>query len=395
MNLPTSQTSPDGFNTLPPNQKRRIRLIIRRASAAEIDSFLHDDLQPKTALNPLYFVLLALSALLLGAALLTDSPLLLLAALLCAPFNAPLMGLTLSAVIPSWGLMLRSFGALLFTAALYFGAGWLAALMPARLSSGRGLPFPHLLQHGWLEWAALVAGSALLAAMLIRQRETPRLASAFVTALVLFPLGLAGWALQSGFPDASGGLLLLCAAYAAVALLCALITFWASGLPPRRAAGWALFILSIGLTALALFGFLSTQHHLSQAIALNTTPPPVGSPTHEPAFIAPPTQTPLPPTATLPAPTSAVQNPVVTALPSITPTPTLVSALIRSDSGVIVRSEPDSASSVITYLNDLTELVLLGERQEKDGVSWEKVRLADGKIGWVSARFLITATPAK
>jgi hypothetical protein len=38
---------------------------------------------------------------------------------------------------------------------------------------------------------------------------------------------------------------------------------------------------------------------------------------------------------------------------------------------------------------------LLGDRQEKDGLVWEKVRLADGKIGWVSARFLITATPAK
>jgi hypothetical protein len=104
MNFPTSQTSPDGFNSLPPNQKRRIRLIIHSASAAEIDSFLHDDLQPKTALNPLYFVMLALSALLLATALLADSPLLLLAALLCAPFNAPLMGLTLSAVIPSGGL---------------------------------------------------------------------------------------------------------------------------------------------------------------------------------------------------------------------------------------------------------------------------------------------------
>jgi len=394
MNLPTSQTSPDGFNNLPPNQKRRIRVIIRSANAAEIDSFLHDDLQPKTALSPIYFVMLVLSAILLGAALAADSPLLLLAALLCAPFNSPLMGLTLSAVIPSWGLMLRSFAAFLFTAAVYFGSGWLAELLPARLTSGKGLPFLHLLQHGWLEWAALVVGSVLLAAMLIRQRETPRLASALVTALVFFPLGLAGWALQSGFPYASAGLLVLSAAYAAVALLCALITFWAAGLPPRRGAGWVLFVLTIGLTVLALFGFLSTQHHLWQATALNTTPPPVGTPT-QPGVVLQPTQTPLPPTATLPAPTSAVQNPVVTALPSITPTPTLVSALIRSDSGVIVRSEPGSTASVVTYLNDLTELVLLGEREEKDGLLWEKVRLADGKIGWVSARFLITATPAK
>jgi len=394
MNLPTSQTSPDGFNNLPPNQKRRIRVIIRSANAAEIDSFLHDDLQPKTALSPIYFVMLVLSAILLGAALAADSPLLLLAALLCAPFNSPLMGLTLSAVIPSWGLMLRSFAAFVFTAAVYFGAGWLAELLPARLTSGKGLPFLHLLQHGWLEWAALVVGSVLLAAMLIRQRETPRLASALVTALVFFPLGLAGWALQSGSPYASAGLLVLSAAYTAVALLCALITFWAAGLPPRRGAGWVLFVLTIGLTILALFGFLSTQHHLWQAAALNTTPPLVGTPT-QPGVVLQPTQTPLPPTATLPAPTSAVQNPVVTALPSITPTPTLVSALIRSDSGVIVRSEPGSTASVVTYLNDLTELVLLGEREEKDGLLWEKVRLADGKIGWVSARFLITATPAK
>ncbi len=250
MNFPTSQASPDGFNSLPPNQKRRIRLIIHSASAAEIDSFLHDDLQPKTALNPLYFVMLALSALLLAAALLADSPLLLLAALLCAPFNAPLMGLTLSAVIPSWGLMLRSFAALLFTAAVYFGAGLLAALLPARLSSGRGLPFLHLLQHGWLEWAALILGSALLAAMLIRQRETPRLASAFVTALIFFPLGLAGWALRAGSPYASAGLLALCAAYAAAALLCASLDYilWVVPVPlMRRGAGWVLFVPAIDL----------------------------------------------------------------------------------------------------------------------------------------------------
>jgi len=394
MNLPTSQTNPDGFNSLPPNQKRRMRLMIRSASAAEIDSFLHDDLQPKTALNPVYFVMLALSALLLGAALAANSPLLLLAALLCAPFNSPLMGLTLSAVIPSWALMLRSFSALLLTAAAYFGAGWLAALLPARLTSGKGLPFLHLLQHGWLEWTALVVGSALLAAMLIRQRETPRLASALVTALVFMPLGLAGWALQAGSPYASFGLLQLCAAFTAAALLVALITFWAVGLPPRKGAGWVLFVLALGLTALTLFGFLSSQHHLTQAIALNTTPPPVGTATQS-GVSQPPTQTPLPPTPTRSAPTSAVQNPVITALPSITPTPTLVSALIRSDTGVIVRAEPGSAASVVTYLNDLSELVLLGEQAQKDGVLWEKVRLPDGKIGWVSARFLITATPAK
>ena len=390
MNLPTSQTNPDGFTNLPPNQKRRLRLMIRSASASEIYSFLHDDLQPKTALNPVYFAMLALSLLLVGAALAANSPLLLLAALLCAPFNSPLMGLTLSAVIPSWALMLRSFAALLLTAAAYFGAGWLSA----RLTSGSRLPFLYLLQHGWLEWTALVVGSALLAAMLIRQRETPRLASALVTALVFFPLGLAGWALQTGSPYASSGLLQLCAAYAAAALLVALITFWAAGLPPRKGAGWVLFVLALGLTALTLFGFLSSQHHLSQAIALNTTPPPVGSPT-QPGVSQPPTQTPLPPTATKPAPTSAVQNPVITILPSITPTPTLVSALIRSDTGVIVRAEPSSAASVVTYLNDLSELVLLGEQAQKDGVLWEKVRLPDGKIGWVAARFLITATPAK
>ena len=390
MNLPTSQTNPDGFTNLPPNQKRRLRLMIRSASASEIYSFLHDDLQPKTALNPVYFAMLALSLLLVGAALAANSPLLLLAALLCAPFNSPLMGLTLSAVIPSWALMLRSFAALLLTAAAYFGAGWLSAW----LTSGGKLPFLHLLQHGWLEWTVLAVGSALLAAMLIRQRETPRLASALVTALVFFPLGLAGWALQTGSPYASSGLLQLCAAYAAAALLVALITFWAAGLPPRKGAGWVLFVLALGLTALTLFGFLSSQHHLSQAIALNTTPPPVGSPT-QPGVSQPPTQTPLPPTATKPAPTSAVQNPVITILPSITPTPTLVSALIRSDTGVIVRAEPSSAASVVTYLNDLSELVLLGEQAQKDGVLWEKVRLPDGKIGWVAARFLITATPAK
>jgi Bacterial SH3 domain. len=338
--------------------------------------------------------MLALSALLLGAALAANSPLLLLAALLCAPFNSPLMGLTLSAVIPSWALMLRSFSALLLTAAAYFGAGWLAALLPARLTSGKGLPFLHLLQHGWLEWTALVVGSALLAAMLIRQRETPRLASALVTALVFMPLGLAGWALQAGSPYASFGLLQLCAAFTAAALLVALITFWAVGLPPRKGAGWVLFVLALGLTALTLFGFLSSQHHLTQAIALNTTPPPVGTATQS-GVSQPPTQTPLPPTPTRSAPTSAVQNPVITALPSITPTPTLVSALIRSDTGVIVRAEPGSAASVVTYLNDLSELVLLGEQAQKDGVLWEKVRLPDGKIGWVSARFLITATPAK
>jgi len=60
-----------------------------------------------------------------------------------------------------------------------------------------------------------------------------------------------------------------------------------------------------------------------------------------------------------------------------------------------VRYEPGSTASVVTYLNDLTELVLLGERVEKDGVLWEKVRLENGKTGWVSARFVITATPAK
>ncbi len=57
-----------------------------------------------------------------------------------------------------------------------------------------------------------------------------------------------------------------------------------------------------------------------------------------------------------------------------------------------MRAEADPNAEVLAYLNNLSEVELLGEEKLVGNTLWQKVRAPDGKIGWivVNRTFLIS-----
>mgnify|MGYP002351844203 FL=1 len=80
-------------------------------------------------------------------------------------------------------------------------------------------------------------------------------------------------------------------------------------------------------------------------------------------------------------------------MPTATLTPTPLLALVNSEVGVRMRAEADPNAVVLAYLNNLSEVELLGEEKLVGNTLWQKVRAPDGKIGWIVGQYLITATP--
>lgn len=116
------------------------------------------------------------------------------------------------------------------------------------------------------------------------------------------------------------------------------------------------------------------------------------------------TPRPLPANATLapgvgggqPSPTpSLFSPPVQTPSPESSPTPESLpgSGFARigntSGFGANVRSEPGLAFAVLTQLSDGVRVELTGEAQSADGFNWQRVRLEDGRLGWIVDKFLI------
>jgi SH3-like domain-containing protein len=97
-----------------------------------------------------------------------------------------------------------------------------------------------------------------------------------------------------------------------------------------------------------------------------------------------------------PSPAPSLVAPVVpTPAPESSPTPESVpvSGFARIGNttgfGVNVRSEPGLAFAVLTQLSDGVRVELTGEVQSADGFTWQRVRLEDGRLGWIVDNFLI------
>lgn len=97
-----------------------------------------------------------------------------------------------------------------------------------------------------------------------------------------------------------------------------------------------------------------------------------------------------------PSPAPSLVAPVLTtSSPESSPTPETVpvSGFARIGNttgfGVNVRSEPGLAFEVLTQLSDGIRVELTGEVQSADGFTWQRVRLEDGRLGWIVDNFLI------
>lgn len=134
------------------------------------------------------------------------------------------------------------------------------------------------------------------------------------------------------------------------------------------------------VSSLAFIGSLVNLINLS-----GTDIPPPATPTLEPGEGAGQ----LSPT---PSPFSAL---VPTSSTESSPTPEVVPGLgfarigNTNDFGVNVRSEPGLEYEMLTQLSDGSRVELTGEAQSADGFTWQRVRLEDGRLGWIADIFLI------
>ncbi|HAE86036.1 MAG TPA: hypothetical protein DCG78_05985 [Anaerolineaceae bacterium] len=60
-----------------------------------------------------------------------------------------------------------------------------------------------------------------------------------------------------------------------------------------------------------------------------------------------------------------------------------------------MRAEADPNAEVLAYLNNLSEVALLGEEKLIGNTLWQKVLAPDGQIGWIVSQYLMTATPSR
>jgi len=94
----------------------------------------------------------------------------------------------------------------------------------------------------------------------------------------------------------------------------------------------------------------------------------------------------------IPSPLSSV---VPTPFPENSPTPEIVPGVgfarigNTNGFGVNVRSEPGLKYGMLSQLSDGSRVELTGEAQTVDGFTWQRVRLEDGRLGWIVDNFLI------
>jgi len=63
------------------------------------------------------------------------------------------------------------------------------------------------------------------------------------------------------------------------------------------------------------------------------------------------------------------------------------SAWVHASDGVNVRATPSASATRLTTLATGTQLTVQGEQANPDGSTWYRIRLSDGRDGWLTARY--------
>jgi hypothetical protein len=409
MSLPISEPIPSepelSSNAPAPVRRRRSRhgLIPRELEqrAAFFGELMHQ------ATPSIDFFLFSIAAgLVVGTALVLDSPALFILAALLSPFMAPVLGLSVAAAIGNLGFFLRSLAALFIGGALVFSlglfAGWISLSVP-------GLAFTQAVYHTVFSWADLVVlllGAGLTAFLAARSTQQKPLVSSVALAYELFlPLAAAGFGLVNPVPGLFPNGLILFASNLALAAVTAAFVLVLMGIRPLPSgASWlsSLFLMLV-LVGAALLGVGNAAAQPAGVLpSITATPePPTATlrlPTVTQAVVLAPTAsgTPVPPSLTPTITATATATLIVTATStiSLTPSSTPVYGIVNAgeQNGVIIRPEPASALTVTSLYNgSLVEI--LPETVNKNGFIWIHVRTPDGKEGWVPQSLILTATP--
>lgn len=387
MNLPKTELIPDDPDRLPPARRRRARRLLAPLDADERTAFL-DEVAHRASPTFDFFLFSLLAGLVLAAGLLLDEFALLFIGSLLAPMMAPLVGLSLGAVVGSVRFFLRSLVGILIGSALVFIIGVLAGYT-TRFWSPPSLI--HAYSHAQLYWAnflVLAIGAIFTAAAMLRDGPRLGVASAALAYGLYIPITVAGFGLSSGMPDLWPDGIVVYSIHLAWAALLGAVTLAILGFRPLTLFGYtfggALALLGIIL----LIGLGGTGAMVGGQMAM-PTPVPTSTPTITPTVTV--TRTPVPPTAT-PTETHTL-TPSLTPTETLTPSPTPVYAVVQTEdgTGALMRDEPGGIV-IGSYFDGTLMQVLPGEINQ-DGVIWVRVIAPDGNNGWIVQTLLVPATP--
>jgi hypothetical protein len=282
--------------------------------------------------------------------------------------------------------------AILITALFYFGSGLVAAARAGKHWSSAGIPLIWIREKLVVEAVVLTVGVALFAWHSLSQKELPRLSSALMSIMIFAPFGYVGWLAYGSLGLAGEALFIYCLPRLAWSFLLILLTFWVAGLPPRHTKCWLIFFLAGVLFVGSIIGYRAYGPVLSHSISQSpySQVNSAEATATEPAPTLKPTQT----RAVALISATSKPNYTPTAAATATQTPTPVIAIINAETGLRLRAEPDPNGEILAYLNNLTEIELLGEEKSVGATLWQKVKAPDGQIGWIVAQYVMTATPA-
>ncbi len=417
MNLPTSEPIFENEEPLPPARRRRQQRHLT-GTGSEGRARLLDDLGRRVIPGADFYISALLSGLAFGIAMIFDSPALGLLAVLLAPFMGPALGLPIAALGGSLSFLFLSSGSLIIGGLIFFLTGTFSGVFARALNVGSGWQAAIHLSFTWFDFALITIAVAITAFLLARSaNQRPLVSSVAIAYEVYLPLGAAGFGLTSGLYEHWAQGLALSLAYLLWGALVAMMVLALFGLRPARSLGYGLAGAFLLVSVLSL-GILWRSGAATRIALLMPTPTQVvkSAPTQviaetQSATSGEETQTEPAVTGTLPSPT-IVETPSPSRTPTrvatntliptrtptqtVTPEPTPVWArvAVKDGNGAWVRNQPNFDGDYVQSLLNGTLVQVLPDVEQTDGVTWVKVRLADGTEGWIVRSLLATATPA-
>jgi len=400
MTLPSSEPLPNNINELPPARQRHIRRRPRSASLAERQILL-DSLITLVAPKLNFFLLSLLGAVLIFTSLYFNEPVILIAAAVIYPFLKPVFGVALFPATHKVSSVLNALISLLITLTLTIAAGALAGwLTTATQVTMRGLLIRFSSPY-WLDLVLVGFSSFLSVLILLRQGQLPRKIGVILSFEILVPLAASGMGLIVGDSQLWPGALIIGLLHLLVSIAVASLSLILFGLPPKKAVGWLLILIPLGLALALLAGARMTGmpnfnwHTSVRSASPSPTSILIKTPSQTPSPKAIASSTPLPAEATSTNTRTPSQSPTKSSTPTQTPTaePTSYWAIIDALTGAVIRESPDFEAPVAGYVNNGDQIEILNEITPEGSAQWYYVRTNSGETGWMLGSLVNTQTP--
>ncbi|HMK07833.1 MAG TPA: DUF389 domain-containing protein [Anaerolineales bacterium] len=372
----------DEPESLPRARRRRANRMLTQMRADERETYL-EELAHQVSPGIDLYLFAALAGVLIGLAFRFDQLALLVAAVLVAPRMAPVPGLALATVCGSMRYFGRQLGALLLALLLAaVAAGLLGGIGDAGSASVLAAGYSGL---NIVDFLVLAVGATMMGVTLARSGTVDPIPSALVAYELFLPAGAVGYGLLTGQAALWQGAALTLALHLSWAVVACGLVLVLYGFRPLTGSGYSL-PAAIGL--MAAVGLVSALNLGVSVLAAVPTPTPTPSPTPTATATPPPTAT-RTPTATVTPTRTATATATFTA--TVTPTPPSAVVFGTGGAGVLLRDTPNGQST--SGLIEGLPLLVVGGPQTIAGEVWLQVRVADGRLGWILARYVATLTP--